>query len=53
MKILNHRSVQVAIGGMGVIAAGLYLTDGNPIAWAVAAVWAVLAAVAVAQAARS
>lgn len=53
MKILEHRSVQVAIGGAGVIAAGLYLTDGNPLAWAVAAVWAVLVVVAVTQATRS
>ncbi|MFI5426033.1 hypothetical protein [Aeromicrobium sp. UC242_57] len=53
MKILKHRSVQVAIGGLGVIAAGLYLTSGTPIAWAVAAVWAALVAVAITQAARS
>lgn len=53
MKILKHKSVQVAIGGSGVIAAGLYLTDGNPATWAVAAVWAMLVVVAIAQAARS
>lgn len=53
MRILNHRPVQAAIAGAGIIAAGLYLTDGHPIAWAIAAIWAVLATTAVIQAARN
>lgn len=52
MRTLKHPPVQVAIAGAGVIAAGIYLTDGHPAAWAIAAVWAVVAIVAVRQAAR-
>jgi hypothetical protein len=53
MRILKQRPVQAAVAGASVIAAGLYLTDGAPLAWAIAAVWAVLVVVAVAQAAQS
>jgi hypothetical protein len=52
VRILKHGSVQAALAGAGVIAAGLYLTHGAPLAWAIAAVWAALVVVAVAQAAQ-
>jgi hypothetical protein len=52
MRILKHGSVQAAIVGAGIIAAGLYLTGGAGLAWVIAAVWAVLVVVAVVQASR-
>lgn len=53
MRTLKHRNTRLVVGTGGVMLAGLYLSGFTPLTIAATAAWAVVAAIAVRQAARS